>query len=427
MARLSTCASALVAGALLAACAMPAGAATFRVNSTADLPDPAPGDGVCGVNLVAQQGIERQTAGDIVRNPARCTLRAAVSEANARSGADLILLTSGTYPLSRGELDVVGVRFRRGPDASLVPGPPRSTITIRGTGAFTPTITAQGRSRIFDVAGGPLLRGALTLEGVNLTGGRVTTGDGGAIRAGGPVTVSRSLMRGNQADGPGGSGSVISATAPVRLEDATITANTGADGALVLDGGGTLERVTVSANQVTSDSPTEVQAGALVAGLMAPVTVRNSTFADNVLTLARGDRLAVEIFSWRDTTLDHVTVRSRTDMTRRGLAGDLQDTSPKLEYTLRGSVIDTTCAATAPASLGGNVEAGDTCNLTDATDLHDADPLLGALGGNGGPTPTIPLLPGSPAIGRSGDCPATDQRGSPRPALGCDAGAFEVP
>jgi hypothetical protein len=56
------------------------------------------------------------------------------------------------------------------------------------------------------------------------------------------------------------------------------------------------------------------------------------------------------------------------------------------------------------------------------------DPKLGPLADNGGPTLTIALLPGSPAIdaGNTSLAPATDQRGFPRPAgLAADIGAFE--
>ena len=57
-----------------------------------------------------------------------------------------------------------------------------------------------------------------------------------------------------------------------------------------------------------------------------------------------------------------------------------------------------------------------------------ANPQLGPLADNGGPTLTMALLPGSPAIdaGSAVGAPATDQRGIPRPqGAGVDIGAFE--
>lgn len=58
-----------------------------------------------------------------------------------------------------------------------------------------------------------------------------------------------------------------------------------------------------------------------------------------------------------------------------------------------------------------------------------ADPKLGPLADNGGPTLTMALLPGSPAIdaGSAVGAPATDQRGVARPqGPGVDIGAFEL-
>jgi predicted outer membrane repeat protein len=57
-----------------------------------------------------------------------------------------------------------------------------------------------------------------------------------------------------------------------------------------------------------------------------------------------------------------------------------------------------------------------------------ADPLLAALADNGGPTKTLAIAPGSPAIdaGNNSSCTATDQRGVKRPqGSACDIGAFE--
>src|SRR5437867_11074046 len=72
------------------ALAGPTRAATFNVNSTTDAVDATPGDGACA------------TAGP---TPV-CTLRAAIQEANALRGADVINLPAGTYTLTipgRGE------------------------------------------------------------------------------------------------------------------------------------------------------------------------------------------------------------------------------------------------------------------------------------------------------------------------------------
>jgi hypothetical protein len=65
------------------------------------------------------------------------------------------------------------------------------------------------------------------------------------------------------------------------------------------------------------------------------------------------------------------------------------------------------------------------------TDILDVDPMLASLANNGGPTQTMALLPGSPAIdaGDNTDAPEWDQRGPgfPRIVNGrIDIGAYEV-
>ncbi len=54
-----------------------------------------------------------------------------------------------------------------------------------------------------------------------------------------------------------------------------------------------------------------------------------------------------------------------------------------------------------------------------------SDPMLGTLGSNGGPVPTVLPSAGSPALGRGTGCPATDARGKPRSASSCTSGAVE--
>lgn len=77
---------------------------------------------------------------------------------------------------------------------------------------------------------------------------------------------------------------------------------------------------------------------------------------------------------------------------------------------------------------GHNLSSDATCAFTNTGSLNRTDPKLGPFGGNGGPTPTMALLPSSPAIdaGDSAAAPAIDQRGFPRPAgAAADIGAFE--
>jgi hypothetical protein len=79
-----------------------------------------------------------------------------------------------------------------------------------------------------------------------------------------------------------------------------------------------------------------------------------------------------------------------------------------------------------------------TCNLSASGDRNNTDPMLGPLQNNGGPTQTMALPSGSPAIDAgnpsgctdgSGHLLTTDQRGYPRhdpeDTGGCDMGAYE--
>jgi hypothetical protein len=86
-------------------------------------------------------------------------------------------------------------------------------------------------------------------------------------------------------------------------------------------------------------------------------------------------------------------------------------------------------------SKGYNFDSDTSCRLAAPTDRSGADPRLGPLQDNGGPTFTQALLPGSPALdampwGTNG-CGTTlysDQRWQARPEAGggaCDIGAYE--
>jgi hypothetical protein len=107
-------------------------------------------------------------------------------------------------------------------------------------------------------------------------------------------------------------------------------------------------------------------------------------------------------------------------------------------YLSGGIVVNTLVATNYPTNAllplsgsgvldaGGNLSSDGSCGFDSG--LNSVDPLLGPLADNGGPTPTMALLPGSPAIGRANpaSAPPTDQRGVPRPQASSDIGAYQT-
>ena len=140
---------------------VPAEAATLMVNSGDDEPDANPGDGNCRSTVTS-----------------RCTLRAAIMEANALAGPDAITLPSGTIRLTLSGTDNIGAVG----DLDVT-----ERLSITGPGRTLAIIDASGlaqRDRVFDVQ----QRAYLSLRGLRVTGGRAesltTQGgqDGGGIR-----------------------------------------------------------------------------------------------------------------------------------------------------------------------------------------------------------------------------------------------------
>jgi hypothetical protein len=100
-----------------------------------------------------------------------------------------------------------------------------------------------------------------------------------------------------------------------------------------------------------------------------------------------------------------------------------------------GVVVNTILAGNAPSNgsgpitdAGHNLSSDNSCAFMNVGSLNNTDPMLGPLADNGGPTLTMALLPGSPAIDAGDDAaaPPTDQRGAPRPfGAATDIGAYE--
>jgi hypothetical protein len=108
--------------------------------------------------------------------------------------------------------------------------------------------------------------------------------------------------------------------------------------------------------------------------------------------------------------------------------------------TLQNSIISNSgpnCSG-AITSHGYNLISDGSCAFSGPGDMNNTDPKLGPIQNNGGPTQTMALPSGSPAVdaGNPSGCTdgaghllRTDQRGKPRPDTedtgGCDMGAYE--
>ncbi|MBI5487772.1 MAG: right-handed parallel beta-helix repeat-containing protein [Deltaproteobacteria bacterium] len=171
-------------------------------------------------------------------------------------------------------------------------------------------------------------------------------------------------------------------------------------------------------------------AGAIFIGSGSPATIENCTFADNEVP-----EVGAAIFS----AAQDLTLRNCT------FAGNRADYGPAI-YNEDGTVtLDNTIFAGNEAAGPYN---GQSCMRTMDGGAHNlqwpatrpngsddtpcvagldfADPQLGPLSDNGGPTRTMAPAAGSPALGAGADCPETDQRGEPRTAS-CDLGSVEMP
>ena len=115
-----------------------------------------------------------------------------------------------------------------------------------------------------------------------------------------------------------------------------------------------------------------------------------------------------------------------------GVAGGIDAAGGQITYantiiaSNHGGAALSNCAGAMVTDQGNNIVFGDaSCNRP-----QGSNPNLGALADNGGPTQTMALPQGSPAVNfvPSNACPlTTDQRGVARPqGSACDAGAYEL-
>ncbi len=247
-------------------------------------------------------------------------------------------------------------------------------------------------------AGGIDNAGTLTLSNVTLSGNVGYAG--GGIENTGTLTVNNSTLRGNSSADENLSGGAIYNTGTLTLSNSTLWGNSAyAGGGIRNDSGGTL---TVTNSTLSGNSGTW---GGTINNY-GTLILTDSTLSANVAT---GAAVVGGIYNAGTMALQNSIVAGNT--TSSGKASDIAGAGSFTDngYNLLG---------TALAASGVK------------TDVFSDAPGLAPLANNGGPTETMALYSGSPAIGAgdpgAANLPATDQRGQPRTTGGAvDIGAYE--
>jgi Ca2+-binding RTX toxin-like protein len=323
------------------------------------------------------------------------SLRQAILDANATAGADQVTFQSSLT----GQITL-------GSQLPNITDP----VDVSGPGADKLTVSGNNSSRIFYLY--PTVNGTpVTISGLTLTAGKpgmggTANGRGGAIFSKyAKLTLDRVVIS-NSSTATGGSpwgGGIENANGELIVRSSSITGNSAGIGAGISSrhsqssGGTTIENSTITGNRADNraggvwfeDPFEEAQ----------QLAVRGTTIAGNSVTgtgspYDRGGGVAV---IGPATTLASTIVADNT-------APQMPDI-----YTVGGSL------STVGASFS-LVENPAGASISGGSNIFGQDPRLGVLGDNGGTTPTIPLLDGSPALdaGISAGLGA-DQRGAPRP------------
>ena len=364
------------------------------------------------------------------------SLRAAINLANTTPGNDQISFSlTGSSPYTITLNGTLGALPTILDATALINGAPRGTVTITGLGASSLTISGldggnNARNfRIFNIAsGGNLLISGVTVSGANTSGmgGPSNTGSayGGGFFNSGILTVNNSTISGNTANnGIGGSGSgsgggIFNYNGTLSVSNSTISGNTaGFSGGGIENRGGTL-----TVNNSTLSGNTAGGGGGIHNG--GTLTVNNSTLSGNTATLGGG------IYNGGTLTVNNSTLSGNTAYNGGSGSNDgggiyNSGTSNIANTIIANSTSGGDFAGTAPNTNTNNlVEDGKVSGTTYAWTVT-GDPLLGPLQDNGGPTFTMALLTGSPAIGITPGT-GTDQRGINRTTSDIGAYSFGI-
>ncbi len=317
----------------------------------------------------------------------KCTLREAIqnAESNAATNADCVA-GSGADTIT---FSVSGYIWL----ASTLPAIfDAAGLTIDGTGQ-TVTVSGNGLVRVAAVGSG-----SLTLDHLTIVSGSSSTGGGISNDSRGTLTVMNSTFSSNSAPGSGGGGIYNGGTATIT--NSTFSANSAGTGGGIYNSG----TLTVT-NSTFSNNGAGGTGGGIYNFSGAVATITNSTFSGN--HAGGGGGIANSAAAGSTVTLRNTIIANST--TGGNCGGTITDGGNNLQF---GGLTANSCGAT----------------------ITTADPKLGPLADNGGPTRTFALLTGSPAIDAGNDaiCAAapvsnTSQNNIPRPqGAHCDIGSYEA-
>jgi hypothetical protein len=313
------------------------------------------------------------------------------------------------------------------------------SLNIVGAGAATTIIDGGGvGSVILNNRSGVTVSRVTMRNGGGDGGGGV--GDGGNVyNCFATLTIMDSIITGGSVRrGPGfdGYGGAIynCPSSTMTIINTTISGNRAEEGGGICNGG----TLTIS-NSTFSGNVARHRKGGGIRNY-GTLTINNSTFSGNRASGIGGGIHNGGLFGPSGTlVISNSTFSGNTtgDRYGGGIFNEKKGTSVVLHNSIVANNTRGNCHGTL-TSRGYNLSSDSTCNFNSAGDLNDTDPNLGPLQNNGGPTRTMALLPGSPAIdtGNPDGCTdshghllKTDQRGMPRPdkedAAGCDRGAYE--
>jgi hypothetical protein len=332
------------------------------------------------------------------------TLREAIAVVNSQSDADLNdaekAQISGT--LGTDTIQFAPSLFSGGAGTITLGGSEllitdtTGLLTIRGPGADLLSISGNHAVRVFHFDA--ISTGVTaSISGLTIANGKALDLDPGAgiLNTEGTLTVSNCAVTGNFAERAGAG--IANKKGTVIIRNSTIADNTttgGAGGVYSINGVTNLTNCTISGNSAD-------HAAGIECDVDSAMTVKNCTISNNTAGREAG---GIQVVHGDFILLNTVVAGNFVGSSESDISGTAQ-----ANYSL----IKDTSGWTAATGSGNNIT--------------DVDPLLAPLGNYGGPTQTMALLPGSPAIdaGRDGtDVPSADQRGQSRVSA-VDIGAFE--